>query len=184
MDQSSFHCSWLALGALLKEYFPFCFRHMCHVLTFSVSPIGAGLCSCQQAGIIRSSSLVSQSVRRLLHTNGASNSRLTSSTMRSGFQVFRTMPMHMNWCKTGRNCISQSHIWKLAYSLRTFASSFDGATAMSILGWLRPGWCTPPSWDTKLWCTRLRYRFRDNWPRKRGAVSRSHNLLALDSLDH
>ena len=49
MDQSSFHCSWLALGSLLKGCFPSCFRHMCHELTFSVSPTRAGLCSGQQA---------------------------------------------------------------------------------------------------------------------------------------
>ena len=49
MDQSQFHSSWLALLALSKGCVPSCFHHMCHVLAFSVSPIGAGLCSCQQA---------------------------------------------------------------------------------------------------------------------------------------
>ena len=39
------------------------------------------------------------------------------------------------WGKTGRNCIWQGHSWKLAYPLRTFASSFEGSTATSILGW-------------------------------------------------
>ena len=48
-DQSPFHCSWLALLALSKGCVPSCFHHMCHGLTFSVLPIGAGLCSCQQA---------------------------------------------------------------------------------------------------------------------------------------
>ena len=48
-DQSSFHCSWLALLALSKGCVPSCFHHMCHGLTFSVSPIGAAVCSCQQA---------------------------------------------------------------------------------------------------------------------------------------
>ena len=48
MDLSSFHCSWLALGAWLEGCFPSCFRHICHGV-FSVSPIGAGLCSCQLA---------------------------------------------------------------------------------------------------------------------------------------
>ena len=44
------------------------------------------------------------------------------------------------WCKTGRNCISQDHRWKLAYLLRPFASLMGllRATAMSILGWWRP----------------------------------------------
>ena len=41
------------------------------------------------------------------------------------------------WGKTGRNCISQGHSWQLTYLLRTFAI-FAEATAMSILGWLRP----------------------------------------------
>ena len=46
MDQSSFHGSGLALGASPRaSRFP----HMRHVLSFSVSPIGAGLCSCQLA---------------------------------------------------------------------------------------------------------------------------------------
>ena len=49
MDQSRFDGSWLALFALSTGCFPSCFRHMCHVLAFSVSPIGAGLCSFQQA---------------------------------------------------------------------------------------------------------------------------------------
>ena len=49
MDQSSFHCSWLALGAQSEGCFPSRLPHMCHVLSFSVSPAGAGLCSCQQA---------------------------------------------------------------------------------------------------------------------------------------
>ena len=43
-----------------------------------------------------------QSIRRLLHTNGASFSRLTSSTIRICFCVFRTVPKHMlmqNWQK-------------------------------------------------------------------------------------
>ena len=47
------------------------------------------------AGSIRSSSLVSQSVQRLPQTNGASSSRLSSSTIPIGFRVFRTIPMHM-----------------------------------------------------------------------------------------
>ena len=76
-------------------------------------------------------------IRRLLQTNGASGSSLSSSTIRILFGVFRIIPMHMNWCKTGRDCISQGHSWKPAYPLRTFASSFDGATAMSIWGLLR-----------------------------------------------
>ena len=49
MDLSSFHSSWLALLALSKGCVPSCFRHMCHGLEVSVSPINAGLCSCQQA---------------------------------------------------------------------------------------------------------------------------------------
>ena len=49
MDLSSFHSSWLALLALSKGCFPSRFRHVCHVLAFSVSPIGAGLCSGQPA---------------------------------------------------------------------------------------------------------------------------------------
>ena len=49
MDLSSFHSSWLALLALSKGCFPSRFRHVCHVLAFSASPIGAGLCSCQPA---------------------------------------------------------------------------------------------------------------------------------------
>ena len=51
MDLSSFHChcSWLALLALSKGCVPSCFHHMCHELTFSVSPTDDGLCSCQQA---------------------------------------------------------------------------------------------------------------------------------------
>ena len=49
MDQSSFHCSWLALGAQSKGCFPSCFPHMCHGLAFSVSSINAALCSCQPA---------------------------------------------------------------------------------------------------------------------------------------
>ena len=51
MDLSSFHCSWLALLALSKGCVPSCLPHMCHGLAFSVSPIGAGLCSCQQAAV-------------------------------------------------------------------------------------------------------------------------------------
>ena len=49
MDQSSFHCSWLALGAQSKGCFPSCFPHMWHGLAFSVSSINAALCSCQPA---------------------------------------------------------------------------------------------------------------------------------------
>ena len=49
MDLSSLHCSWLALGAWLEGCFPSCLPHMCHGVAFSVSPIGAGLCSCQLA---------------------------------------------------------------------------------------------------------------------------------------
>ena len=48
MDQSSFHFSWLALGARYKGCFPF-FRHVCDELAISVSPINAALCSCQPA---------------------------------------------------------------------------------------------------------------------------------------
>ena len=93
-------------------------------------------------------------VRRLLQTNGASGSRLSSSTTRNGFGDFRTMLMHTNWCKTGKNCISHGHSWKLAYLLRTF----EGATAMSILGWWRLAGTPLPAEirncrDTKLWYT-------------------------------
>ena len=49
MDESRFNCSWLALGAWLEGCFPSCVPHMCHGLAFSVSPTGAGLCSCQLA---------------------------------------------------------------------------------------------------------------------------------------
>ena len=48
MDQSRFHCSWLALGARSEGCFPF-FPHRRHVLAFSVSPINAAMCSCQPA---------------------------------------------------------------------------------------------------------------------------------------
>ena len=89
---TSFGRSWLALLALSKGCFPSRFRHVCHVLAFSVSPIGAGLCSCQQAAL---EVHLRQSVQRLLQTNGASGSRLTSSTIPIGFRVFRTMPKHM-----------------------------------------------------------------------------------------
>ena len=38
-----------ALGAQSEGCSPSCLPHMCHVLAFSVSPAGAGLCSCQLA---------------------------------------------------------------------------------------------------------------------------------------
>ena len=58
------------------------------------------------------------------------------------------------WRKTGKNCISHGHSWKLAYLLRTF----EGATAMSILGWWRLAGTPLPAEirncrDTKLWYT-------------------------------
>ena len=83
------------------------------------------------AGSIRGSSPV-RLVRSLLQTKGASGSRHTSSTIWIRFRVFRTVPKHM-LMQPRKNCMSQGHSWKLAYPLRTF----EGATAMSILGWWR-----------------------------------------------
>ena len=135
MDQSRFHCSWLALLALSKGCVPSCFHHMCHGLTFSVSPIGAAVCSCQQAAF---------EVHLLsVGTKTASNqwrfrfqAILFDHTDRlRSFQDHTDLPMHMlmqNWQKI------VFHSCKLAYLVRTFASFFDGATAMSILGWWRP----------------------------------------------
>ena len=94
MDLSSFHISWLALGAQSKGCVPSCFPHLCHVLAFSVSPTGAGLCSGQPAAFEVHHRQVG--IRKLLQTNGASGSRLTSSTMRNGFEVFRIVRKHMN----------------------------------------------------------------------------------------
>ena len=54
------------------------------------------------------------------------------------------------WCKTRRNCISQSHIWKLAYPLRTLHLPLMELLQCQFWdGW---GLSTPPSWDTTLWC--------------------------------
>ena len=93
MDLSSFHSSWLALGAQSKGCVPSCFPHLCHVLAFSVSPTGAGLCSGQPAAF---EFITVRLVRKLLQTNDASGSRLTSLTMRNGFGVFRIVRKHMN----------------------------------------------------------------------------------------
>ena len=102
MDQSSFHCSWLALLALSKGCVPSCFHHMCDELTFSVSPTIDGLCSCQQAAVEVHLSSVG--------TKTASNQRrfrfqaiLFDHTDRlRSFQDHTDLPMHMlmqNWQK-------------------------------------------------------------------------------------
>ena len=58
--------------------------------------------ACALASRPHSKFISGQSVRRLLQTNGASGSRLTSSTIPIHFRIFRTMPTHMlrqNWQK-------------------------------------------------------------------------------------
>ena len=88
-------------------------------------------------------------LRRLLHTNGASNSRLTSSTVRICFQIFRTVPKHMlmqNWQKLYFTVASWLALWGGPLHLplqRLLQCQFGDGGGLS----------TPPSWDTKLWCT-------------------------------
>ena len=147
MDQSRFHCSWLALLALSKGCVPSCFHHMCHGLTFSVSPIGAAVCSCQQAAF--EVHLLSVGTKTA-STNGASGSRLSSSTIPIGFGAFRTIQICQCtcWCKTGR---------KLYFTVASWLTLW-GPLHLSLMGllqcqsWDGGGLCTPPSWDTKLWC--------------------------------
>ena len=62
--------------------------------------------ACALASRLQSKFISRQSVQRLLQTNGASFSRLTSSTIRICFCVFRTVPKHM-LMQNCRNCISQ-----------------------------------------------------------------------------
>ena len=104
-----------------------------------------------------------QSVRRLLQTNGASFSRLTSSTIRICFCAFRTVPKHMlmqNWQKLYFTVANWLTLW--------------GPLHLSLMGllkcqfWDGGGRCTLPSWDTKLWCiqnqaeiSRLKIKFGD-----------------------
>ena len=91
-----------------------------------------------------------QSIRRLLHTNGASFSRLTSSTIRICFCVFRTVPKHMlmqNWQKlhfTGQQLKAILPLEDLCIFLWWL---------LKCQFWDGGGWCNPPSSDTKLWCT-------------------------------
>ena len=131
MDLSSFHCSWLALLALSKGCVPSCLPQMCHGLAFSVSPITADLCSFQQAAF--------EVHLRQVDTKTALN----------------------QW-----RFIFQAHLFDHAERLRSFQDHADAqelmqisqklhftrpqlkailplkdlaeATAMSILGWLRP----------------------------------------------
>ena len=118
-----------AVQGVLPILFP---SHMPRIGNFLFHPY---VMACALASWQHSKFISLRLVRKLPQTNGASGSRLTSSTIPIHFRVFKTMPMHKNWCKTGRDCISQSHSWKLAaYLLRTFASSFEGATAMVNFG--------------------------------------------------
>ena len=52
--------------------------------------------ACALASRQHSKFIIVRLVRKLLQTNGASGSRLTSSTMRNGFGVFRIVRKHMN----------------------------------------------------------------------------------------
>ena len=112
MDQSRFHCSWLALLALSEGCFPSCFPHVYHGLAFSVSPTCAGLCSCQQAAFevhLRSGWYGACFKPKALQVPGSPLRPYGSASGSSG-------PCGSTcWCKTGRDCISQGHSWKLAY---------------------------------------------------------------------
>ncbi len=167
MDQSSFHCSWLALGALCKGCFPSCFPQICHALSFSVSPkaLAFALVSRKHSKFISI-----RLVRRVIQTNGASGSALTSSTIWIRFWVFRPVRKHMlmqNWQKlhfTGPPL-------KASLPLEALCIFFWwGYCVLLCQFWDGEGLCTctPPSWNTKLWCTqneaeisRLKIKFGD-----------------------
>ena len=117
MDLSSFHSSWLALGAQSKGCVPSCFPQLCHVLAFSVSPTGAGPCSGKPAAF--------EVHHRQVGMKTASNQ------WRFRFQAH--LFDHADLLPDFQDRAEAHEL--MAYLFRTSASSFEGSTAMSILGW-------------------------------------------------
>ena len=70
------------------------------------------------------------------------------------------------WRKTGKNCISHGHTWKLAYLLRTF----EGATEMSIFGWWRLAGTPLP---VEIWNCRI-HRIKLKSPDWKSSLDISH----------
>ena len=148
MDQSQFHSSWLALLALSKGCVPSCFHHMCHGLTFSVSPIGAGLCSCQQAAFE-------------VHLSSV-GTKTASNQWRFRFQAH--LFDHAERLPDFQDC-AEAHVdaklAEIAFHRATVASwlTLWGRLHLPLMGLLKcqfwDGWglSTPPSWDKKLWST-------------------------------
>ena len=164
MNQSSCHCSWLALGAQCTGCFRSFFPHMWHVFAFSefsVSPISAGLCSCQQ-----------EASEVHLHQVG-----MKSASNQRRFRFRAHLFDHMN-SLLGFQDRENKHMlmqitgppWKANLPLEALCFFWWGYCMLLCQFWNGECWCTctPPSWDTKLWRTqnqaeisRLKIKFGD-----------------------